>query len=75
MAQFAAWLRKSSAGRRPDPRNEEEGIKEGIREGRKEERMALLRSLVDDGLLALSEAAKRAGISEQEFSRGMMEIA
>lgn len=48
---------------------------EGIKEGRKEERLDLLRSLVDDGLLALSEAAKRAGISEQEFSQSMMKFA
>lgn len=51
------------------------GRQEGIKEGRKEERLDLLRSLVDDGLLALSEAAKRAGISEQEFSQSMMKFA
>lgn len=51
------------------------GRQEGIKEGRKEERLDLLRSLVDDGLLALSEATMRAGISEQEFSQSMMKFA
>ena len=45
----------------------ERGRKEGREEGRTEGRREVLISLVSDGLLALSEAAKRANLSEAEF--------
>ena len=41
----------------------EEGIKEGIKEGT----VNVLISLVKDGILSISDAAKRAGISEETF--------
>ena len=52
-------------------RGRQEGRQEGIQEGR----ISLLYSLVKEGVLSLADAAKRAGISEQEFSNGMMQIA
>ena len=41
----------------------EEGIKEGIKEGT----INVLISLVKDGILSISDAAKRAGMSEESF--------
>ena len=52
-------------------RGRQEGRQEGIQEGR----ISLLYSLVKEGVLSLADAAKRAGVSEQEFSNGMMQIA
>ena len=46
----------------------EEGIKEGIKEGT----VNILISLVNDGILSIADAAKRAGISEESF-RGYLE--
>ena len=45
----------------------ERGRTEGRAEGRAEGRREVLISLVNDGLLAFSEAAKRANLSETEF--------
>ena len=41
----------------------EEGIKEGIKEGT----INVLISLVKDGILSISDAARRAGMSEESF--------
>ena len=49
----------------------EEGIKEGIKEGRKEDMIDALASLVNDGILEITEAASRVGISSGEFKRWM----
>ena len=46
----------------------EEGRKEGREEGRKEERVSNYSSLVQDGILSLSEAMKRSGLSEEEIN-------
>ncbi len=45
----------------------EEGRAEGREEGRKEGRFDTLASLVKDGILSLSDAAKRADLSTDEF--------
>jgi len=54
-------LRKIAKGR-------EEGIKEGIKEGT----INVLISLVNDGILSIVDAAKRADMSEESF-RGYIE--
>ena len=41
--------------------------KSGIRKGMRKGQIETLVSLVNDGLLAVSEAAKRAHLSEKEF--------
>ena len=46
----------------------EEGRMEGREKGRKEERVSNYSSLVQDGILSLSEAMKRSGLSEQEIN-------
>ena len=46
----------------------EEGYKEGFEEGRREVRLSNYSSLVQDGILSLSEAMKRSGLSEQEIN-------
>ena len=43
------------------------GMCKGIRKGIRKGQINTLVSLVNDGLLALSEAAKRAGMSEADF--------
>ena len=45
-----------------------EGLEEGLEKGRKEERVSNYSSLVQDGILSLSEAMKRSGLSEQEIN-------
>ena len=45
-----------------------EGIEEGIEKGRKEATLANYSSLVQDGILSLSEAMKRSGLSEEEIN-------
>ena len=50
-------------------------LNRGRQEGRQEGRLSVLYALVKEGVLSLSDAAKRAGVSEQEFSNGMMQIA
>lgn len=47
----------------------EEGIKEGIKKGIKEGTVQVLISLVKDGILSISDAAKRAGMSISEFKK------
>ena len=49
--------------------------KDILNRGRQEGRLLVLYALVKEGVLSLSDAAKRAGVSEQEFSNGMMQIA
>ena len=46
---------------------EERGRIEGIREGRLEGKIELLVNLVNDEIITCSEAAKRAGMSKEEF--------
>ena len=48
---------------------EEEGIKKGRQEGRQEGLQAAFVGLVRDGILSVSEATKRLGISEEDFKR------
>ena len=43
------------------------GLEEGIEKGHKEERVSNYSSLVQDGILSLSEAMKRSGLSEEEI--------
>ena len=57
-----AWDDHLERGRR-------EGRAEGRTEGRTEGKREVLVSLVNDGLLALSEAAKRAGLSDKDFEK------
>ena len=45
-----------------------EGREEGREEGRKEATLANYSSLVQDGILSLSEAMKRSGLSEKEIT-------
>ena len=47
----------------------EEGIKEGIKKGIKEGTVQVLISLVNDGVLGVSDAARRAGMSVAEFKK------
>ena len=44
------------------------GLEEGIEKGHKEERVSNYSSLVQDGILSLSEAMKRSGLSEEEIN-------
>ena len=53
---------------RVEARGREEGIKEGIKEGT----VNILISLVNDGILSIEDAAKRADMSEESF-RGYIE--
>ena len=46
-----------------------EGIKKGIKEGIKEGTVNVLISLVNDGILSISDAAKRADMSVAEFKK------
>ena len=46
---------------------ERKGILKGIEKGREEGKFDTLASLVKDGLLSLSDAAKRADLSTDEF--------
>ena len=46
---------------------EKEGIEKGIKKGQKEGIIISLSDLVKDGLLPISEAAKRAGMSIKAF--------
>lgn len=48
-------------------RIEKKGIEKGIEQGRQLERNSLLIDLVKDGIITITEAAKRAGISESSF--------
>ena len=50
---------------RVEARGREEGIKEGIKEGT----VNILISLVNDGILSITDAAKRADMSEESFRR------
>jgi len=43
------------------------GLEEGIEKGHKEERVSNYSSLVQDGILSLSEAMKHSGLSEEEI--------
>ena len=54
---------------RVEARGIEKGREEGIKEGIKEGTINVLISLVKDGILSISDAAKRAGISVAEFKK------
>ena len=43
-------------------------LEKGIEKGHKEERVSNYFSLVQDGILSLSEAMKRSGLSEEEIN-------
>ena len=46
----------------------EEGFEKGYKEGRREVRLSNYSSLVQDGILSLSEAMKRSDLSEEEIN-------
>lgn len=46
----------------------EKALEEGRKEGRKEASLANYSSLVQDGILSLSEAVKRSGLREEEIN-------
>ena len=48
-----------------------EGLAEGLAEGRAEGGNTMLYSLVADGDLSIAKAAKKAGISEEQFRSNM----
>ncbi len=52
--------------------SKEENFEEGKKEGKKEERFSLLTDLVKKGLLSLSDAAREAGLSVDEFKKVAM---
>ena len=45
-----------------------EGFEKGYKEGRREVRLSNYSSLVQDGILSLSEAMKRSDLSEEEIN-------
>ena len=45
-----------------------EGFKEGYEEERRKERLAVYSSLVQDGILSLSDAISLSGLSEKEIN-------
>ena len=47
---------------------------DGRREGRQEGVIATLRALVEGGLIAVSDAAKQAGMSVSEFEKAASEL-
>ena len=75
LAERTRWLKESEEGRTKMGgmieelmmEGEARGIKKGEARGRKEGRLDTLVSLVKDGLLSLSVAAARAGMSEDEL--------
>ena len=46
----------------------EKALEEGLEKGHKEERVSNYSSLVQDGILSLSEAMKRSGLNEEEIN-------
>ena len=48
-------------------RSEERGMEKGMEKGRQEGRWTTLAELVREGVLTLKEAAKKAGMSEENF--------
>ena len=58
---------------RAENRGRQKGLLEGKAEGRAEGRIHTLIELASDGLLSLSEAAARAKLSEQEFTKAAEE--
>ena len=52
---------------RVEARGIEKGIEKGRQEGIKEGTVNVLISLVNDGILSVSDAAKRANMSEESF--------
>ncbi len=47
------------------------GVKKGVKQGERLGTLKTLCALVNDGLLKLDEAARRAGLSEEAFGREM----
>lgn len=52
----------------------EDGEREGIREGIREGTVGTLVSLVDDGLLDIAEAARRADMTVEQFKKELQLI-
>ncbi|WP_240950605.1 hypothetical protein [Selenomonas bovis] len=50
-------------------RSEERGMEKGMEKGRQEGRWTTLAELVREGVLTLKEAAKKAGMSEENFRK------
>ena len=49
------------------------GFEEGNKEGRREERLSNYSSLVQDGVLSLSDAISLSGLSEEEIN-GLIQV-
>ena len=47
----------------------EQGREQGMERGIEQGKLAMLASLVDDGLITAQEAAKRLGLSIEEYTR------
>ncbi len=52
----------------------EQGIKQGIEQGIEAGMLKTLRDLVKDGMLSPAEAAKRAGMSIEEFGKAVSKL-
>ena len=50
------------------------GIEQGMEQGRSEERIRIFVDLVNDRVLSLEEAAKRAGMTVDEFKNHIEEL-
>ena len=48
------------------------GMQQGIQQGMQQGRVGMLVSLVSDGILSPAEAARRAGMSTEEFKAEML---
>lgn len=55
--------------RRSEERGMEKGMEKGRKEGREEGRWTTLAELAREGVLTLKEAAKKAGMSEENFRK------
>ena len=52
-----------------DALNKQEGIKEGIKQGITEGRVKLLAELVREGVMNISDAARKMGLTEAAFKK------
>ncbi len=51
----------------------QQGIQEGIQQGMQKGKLDMLVSLVKDGLVTAVEAAKRAGLTQEEFQKKLIQ--
>ena len=52
---------------------EKEAMEKGLRQGMQEGKLDMLVSLVKDGLVTAVEAAKRAGLTQEEFQKKLIQ--